>query len=264
MSLAIDYVKKVAGVIPHEWDIHTVRENLTWRTNHFIQDRILKARSTLMEHGVGKLKKVSVVLTYGRSSVVEMLLLKAHSLKMGISVVVVANDSAEGAQMVSELASHGMQCTLVMLSAISFVLSEVDMVMVGASALFSNGTMLAAAGTATVCMMAHQASIPVLVMAQTYKFSRRVQLDSIVFNEVADPDELIQGPKDPVWEWRDVPNLILLNIVYDLTPSEFIDMVVTEIGCLPSSSVPVIVRETEKHDYNTFQSETFRSGEVPK
>jgi translation initiation factor 2B subunit (eIF-2B alpha/beta/delta family) len=37
--------------------------------------------------------------------------------------------------------------------------------------------------------------------------------------------------------------LQLLNLVYDVTPSTFITMVVTEVGMIPPTSVPVILRE---------------------
>ena len=84
--------------------------------------------------------------------------------------------------------------------------------------------------------------------AETYKFSEKVQLDSLTYNELGDPDDLIVSKpageaKDPLYDWRDSPKLKLLNLVYDLTPSECVTAVVTELGMIPPSSVPVIVRE---------------------
>lgn len=35
----------------------------------------------------------------------------------------------------------------------------------------------------------------------------------------------------------------LLNVVYDLMPAEHVQMIVTELGAIPASSVPVILRE---------------------
>ena len=35
----------------------------------------------------------------------------------------------------------------------------------------------------------------------------------------------------------------VISLAYDLTPAELIDMVVTEFGKLPTTSVPVIMRE---------------------
>lgn len=43
--------------------------------------------------------------------------------------------------------------------------------------------------------------------------------------------------------WRDIHSLNIINILYDLTPPEYIKKVITEFGSLPPSSVPVILRE---------------------
>ena len=61
-----------------------------------------------------------------------------------------------------------------------------------------------------------------------------------------DPDEIIPDAKahgEPIAGWRDMPRLKLLNLVYDVTPTKFITMVVTEAGVIPPTSVPVIIRE---------------------
>ncbi|KAG7665680.1 tif224 [[Candida] subhashii] len=59
------------------------------------------------------------------------------------------------------------------------------------------------------------------------------------------PNEEIQEDEDsdPLKNWKDLPALNILNIMYDLTPPEYIDKVITELGSLPPSSVPVILRE---------------------
>jgi translation initiation factor eIF-2B subunit delta len=46
----------------------------------------------------------------------------------------------------------------------------------------------------------------------------------------------------PLKDWKDTPNLQLLNIMYDVTPAEYVDMVVTEMGSLPPSAVPIVHR----------------------
>lgn len=49
--------------------------------------------------------------------------------------------------------------------------------------------------------------------------------------------------KDTLKDWENIPNLNILNIMFDLTPPEYIKKVITELGALPPSSVPVILRE---------------------
>jgi translation initiation factor eIF-2B subunit delta len=111
--------------------------------------------------------------------------------------------------------------------------------------MLSNGRLYARAGTALVALMAHANNVPVIVCCESVKFTDKVALDAIVTNEVAPPDELVEthspvGLTSPLASWRQQPNLQLLSLMYDVTPAEYISMVVTEYGSLPPSSVPVV------------------------
>jgi translation initiation factor eIF-2B subunit delta len=72
-------------------------------------------------------------------------------------------------------------------------------------------------------------------------------LDSITWNELGNPDELAKTSNDSkpniLQNWRETPNLTLLSVFYDVTPREFITMIVCEFGMIPPTSVPVILRE---------------------
>jgi translation initiation factor eIF-2B subunit delta len=110
-----------------------------------------------------------------------------------------------------------------------------------------------------VAMMGNSSRIPIIFCCETYKFCERVQLDAIVSNEVADPNDLVVKNADPsdcdirnirkvdplkdLQDYKNMPSLSLLNISYDLTPKEFITVVVTDVGMIPATSVPVIIRE---------------------
>lgn len=67
-----------------------------------------------------------------------------------------------------------------------------------------------------------------------------------------DPDELVSldrpDKEDVLTNWRELKSLYLLNLVYDVTPSNFVDMVVTEIGMIPCTSVPVVLRVKNAND----------------
>lgn len=129
----------------------------------------------------------------------------------------------------------------------------------GAAALMSNGSVLSRVGTACVALLAQSNHIPVLVCCETYKICNRVQLESITGNELGDADEVActdcerTGPtnrwagekkkEEFLEDWKNQPNLKLLNLIYDLTPSDFVTGVVTEVGILPPTSVAVLLRE---------------------
>ncbi|KAL4901596.1 hypothetical protein BDW74DRAFT_71375 [Aspergillus multicolor] len=56
------------------------------------------------------------------------------------------------------------------------------------------------------------------------------------------PEASSKSSDAPLVDWRDTPNLQLLNLLYDATPAEYVDMVVTEMGSLPPSAVPIVHR----------------------
>ena len=43
-------------------------------------------------------------------------------------------------------------------------------------------------------------------------------------------------------DWQNIKSLNLLNLVYDVTSPDLIAMVVTELGKIPCTSVPVVLR----------------------
>lgn len=62
---------------------------------------------------------------------------------------------------------------------------------------------------------------------------------------LGDPDDLVpldRESPDVLSDWRDVNSLHLLNLVYDVTPPHFVSMVITEVGKIPCTSVPVVLR----------------------
>ena len=50
------------------------------------------------------------------------------------------------------------------------------------------------------------------------------------------------GAASKLEDWKEVEQLKLLNLVYDVTPPEFVDMIITDVGMIPCTSVPVILR----------------------
>uniref|UniRef100_A0A8C3BS36 Translation initiation factor eIF2B subunit delta n=1 Tax=Cairina moschata TaxID=8855 RepID=A0A8C3BS36_CAIMO len=85
---------------------------------------------------------------------------------------------------------------------------------------------------------------PVLRCCETYKFCERVQTDSFVSNELDDPDDLIVLRKGQaqLGGWSENKSLRLLNLVYDVTPPDLVDLVITDLGMIPCTSVPVVLR----------------------
>ncbi|KAJ3068137.1 Eukaryotic translation initiation factor 2B, subunit 4 delta, 67kDa [Rhizoclosmatium hyalinum] len=236
---------------------------LNW-IDTFIKEKIVSADDIIIDRAMQLIKKDDVILTFGRSVAVERLLLEsqAHGHKFKV-IVCDARPKLEGRILLKNLAAAGISCSYVLVNHLGAVMPKVSKLIIGASALLSNGAVLSRTGTAIAAMMAHDAHVPVIVLCEIIKFSELVQLDSFVWNEIGDPDELVDtktknpasvlpsvltppsqeaNSKAPILkEWRDIPNLKLLNLHYDITPASFVSMVISEHGCIPSTSVLSVI-----------------------
>ena len=153
-----------------------------------------------------------------------------------------------GTKQLEFLRDAGIECTYILLNALTYVLQDVTKVLLGASALMSDGSVFGRVGTASVAMAAHAHNIPVLICGETYKISNRVQLESITSNELGDPNALA---KDTLRDWKEKKHLKVLNLLYDLTPSAFVSAFVTELGIVPPTSVAVLLREMNPQDFKS-------------
>lgn len=248
MGNAIRYVRNAIATTSPELAEEEAKTHICEKIDTFVQERILLAVEVIVTNAASKIVDGDVVLTYGKSYVVESLLKKCKGDGKNFRVVVVdSRPLHEGREMVRICSDLGLSCTYIMVNAVSYMMREVTKVFLGCSAFMSNGAAVARVGTATVAMTARACNVPVLFCCETYKFSDRVQLDSITQNELADPDELVATPEgDILSDWRDLPTLKLLNLVYDVTPIHYVSMVVTEVGLTPPTSIPVLIREYRK------------------
>ncbi|XP_065854348.1 uncharacterized protein [Euphorbia lathyris] len=248
MGNAIRFLKNRIAKLPLTLSELEAKTTLQADIDCFINEKILLADKVIVRHAVTKIRDGDVLLTYGSSSVVEMILLHAHELGKQFRVVVVdSRPKLEGQLLLRRLVAKGISCTYTHINAVSYIMREVTRVFLGASSVLSNGTVYSRVGTACVAMVAHVFHVPVLVCCEAYKFHERVQLDSICSNELGDPEIISKVRGREEINFLDActnrENLQLLNLIYDATPSDYVSMIITDYGMVPPTSVPVIVRE---------------------
>lgn len=248
MGNAIKFLKHRIAKLPLAMSESDAKSSLQSDIDRFINEKIEIADKVIVRHAFAKIRDGDVLLTYGLSSVVEMILVYAHELGKDFRVVIVdSRPKLEGQVLLRRLIAKGLNCTYTHINAISYIMHEVKRVFLGAASVLSNGTVYSRVGTACVAMVAKAFNVPVLVCCEAYKFHERVQLDSICFNELGDPDVILKVPGHVASNYLegcvDNDNLQLLNLNYDATPSDYVSMIITDYGMLPPTSVPVIVRE---------------------
>lgn len=240
----------------------------------FIRERFTLADELISRSVELRIRDGDVLLVYGKSSVVEKAVVASWRAGKRFQIVVVdSRPLFEGRNMAMSLASLGVPVRYCLLNGLAEAVGDCTKCFLGASAMLGNGCLSARAGSAMVAMMAKDAGIPVIVLCESIKFTGKVALDSVVLNEVGDADSLVgveengmlttpvQAAPEPkkggkknkddeeldetkqqkgLEGWRDMQNLQLLNLMYDITPAEYLDMVITELGDLPPSAVPVV------------------------
>ncbi|PMD59260.1 IF-2B-domain-containing protein [Hyaloscypha bicolor E] len=208
----------------------------------FIRERVTFADQVIARSAADKIKNGDVIMTYAKSSIVQRALVTAHEEGKKFRVIIVdSRPLHEGKHLAAALVKIGMDVKYCLINGLSHNIQDVTKVLLGAHAMMSNGRLFSRIGTALVAMEANEADKPVIVLCETIKFTERVALDSIVHNEIAPSDELVI-PGGPLENWGDIKKLQLCNPMYDVTPADYIQMIVTESGNVPPTSVPVLHR----------------------
>lgn len=257
MGNAIRWLKDYIIHIDPDTPENIAKTDICDSIDQFIRERLTVASTAIADKAASKIKPGSTIVTYAKSSVVEQTLLLAR--QKGVTdfrVIVIENRPLlESRNMARSLANAGIKVTYLPYTAASHAFKNADLALLGAHAMMANGRLYSRVGTAAVAMHAHMRDVPVIVCCEKIKFTDRVALDSIVLNEVAPSEELLlngeaeEGGKGGVLQgWKESKGLQLLNILYDVTPAEYISMVVTEDGYLPPSSVPVVHRLMTERD----------------
>ncbi|XP_051954942.1 translation initiation factor eIF-2B subunit delta-like isoform X2 [Xyrauchen texanus] len=245
MGNAIKYIKKEISSIPSQCKEEEAKRKLQTCIDSYINEKIILASQAISKYAIEKISNGDIILVYGCSSLVNHILCEAFEKQRKFRVIVVdSRPRLEGREALRRLVKRGIQCTYVLISALSYILPEVSKVFLGAHALLANGYVMSRVGTSQIALVAKAYNVPVLVCCETYKFCERVQTDSFVSNELDDPDDLIvtRNGNTHLENWQTVKSLGLLNLVYDVTPPDFVDLVITDLGMIPCTSVPVVLR----------------------
>ena len=132
-----------------------------------------------------------VILTFSRSVSVEEIFKKAHELKKDFKVIIVEGRPDRGARtMMERLSKMGIRCVFTLTQSVLYLIKDITKVLLGSTAFLTNGALVGRIGTAMIACIAHSYHKPVITCCETYKFSDRVQFDSLSHNLMGDPDYL--------------------------------------------------------------------------
>ena len=175
-ELFLKYVTRASLETP---DFTTCKLQVLERGERFAEFS-LAARDRISSVGGPFIREGSVVLTHGRSRVVESLLLRAALVerKRFRVMVLEGRPDAAGAKSARTYERNGIPTTVVLDSAMGYVMERVDMVIVGAEGVVENGGVVNKVGTFSLGVMAKELGVPFYVAAESYKFTRLYPLNN--------------------------------------------------------------------------------------
>ncbi|ADE35707.1 ribose 1,5-bisphosphate isomerase [Methanohalophilus mahii] len=230
-----------AVMLAGSYDAETVEEarsQILDNATEFIRNAD-NALDNIGEIGAKRLRDGDTVMTHCNSHAALAIIKTAH--KQGKRIKVYATESRprrQGFITIKELSDAGIDTTLIVDSAVRYTMKNVDTVIVGADSITVNGALVNKIGTSQLALAAHEARVNFISAAETYKFSPSTLFGDLVEIEERDPDEVI--PSDKL---GDMPDVKISNPAFDVTPSEYIDLIVTEAGAFPPEMAYVIIKE---------------------
>ncbi|OPX63153.1 MAG: Ribose 1,5-bisphosphate isomerase [Methanoregula sp. PtaU1.Bin006] len=238
-----------------ERTVEEARAALVRRADGFI-DSSRHAVEKIAQFGARHIRDGDTILTHCNSEVALGCIIEAH--RQGRDIEVFATEVRprnQGHITIRTLNDAGIRTNFIVDSAVRSFINDVDLVIVGADAVTVNGAVVNKIGTSQVAHTAKEARVNMIVATETYKFAPRTVMGEFIDIEERGPDEVL-----PEAVRKTLPNVTVRNPAFDVTPPEFIDLIVTEAGAIPPQMAYVIIREFLGWDIGEFGAETGPSG----
>jgi len=147
-------------------------------------------------------------------------------------IVTESRPGGEGVLLAERLEKAGVDVTLIVDSAVRYFMKDVDKVIVGADAIAANGAVVNKVGTSLIALAAHEARVRFYVVATSHKFSPET-----IFGELVKIPIVQDTPGAGKVDAKSISPL------FDVTPPEYIDAIVTERGIIAPEAVILLARE---------------------
>jgi ribose 1,5-bisphosphate isomerase len=219
-------------------EVGALAEVVVSSSSRFLKD-LEASKECIAEIGAKRIRDGMVVFTHCHSSTVTNILRKAKEDGKEFEVVCTETRPVfQGRITAKELLSFGIKTTFIVDSAARSFMRNVDLVIVGADAITSEGNVVNKIGTGTIALLAHEARKPFYVVAELLKFD-----PATVCGEYSQIEE--RSPKEV---WKDAPEkLVIRNPAFDVTRRDFIHGVICEEGIIPPHAVSEIIHR--KHPW---------------
>ncbi|MHA1332815.1 MAG: translation initiation factor eIF-2B [Candidatus Odinarchaeia archaeon] len=187
------------------------------------------AKTKIAKIGAKRILDNMTVMTHCHSSVVTGILKEAWNQGKRFDVVCTeTRPRYQGRITAKELVDFGIPVTMVVDSAMRWAIraKEIDLVIVGADAITSEGVVINKVGTRLLALAAHEFSVPFYVATSILKFNPETVAGNLEKIEFRDPKEIWETPPK---------GLKIENPAFETVAREYINGFITEDGIFPPS-----------------------------
>ncbi|MGV9171666.1 MAG: translation initiation factor eIF-2B [Promethearchaeia archaeon] len=200
------------------------------------EELIQKSKSRIAKIGAHRIPKIGVdkeefvVMTHCHSSVVTGILLKAKSQgKKNFKVInTETQPKLQGRKTAHELLEAGIPVVHVVDSAMRWAVNkfQVDLILIGADSITSEGTVLNKIGSRLLALVAHEEHVPFYVASPLLKYQPQTTFGILEKIEMRDESEIWKKPPD---------GIEVINPAFETVSRRYIDGLISEAGIFASS-----------------------------
>jgi ribose 1,5-bisphosphate isomerase len=207
--------------------------NLVSSSSQNFQKNLEASKKRIAEIGSKRVLDGFVVFTHCHSSTVTNML--SMALKDGKNFEVICTQTRpafQGRITAKEMLELGVKTTFIVDSAARSFMKNVDLVVVGADAITSEGNVVNKIGSGTLALLAREARKPFYVVSELLKFD-----PATLYGEY---EKIEERSRNEVW--KEAPaELTVRNPAFDVTPRDLIQGIICEEGIVSPHSVAEVV-----------------------
>jgi len=205
-----------------------ISQMVSSKVNLFLQN-LEASRERTAEIGAERIRDGMLIFTHCHSSTVTRMIAKAKADGKNFSVICTETRPAfQGRITAREMVELGIQTMFIVDSAARSYMGDVDLVVVGADAITSEGNVVNKVGTSAIAVLANEARKPFYVVSEMLKFDPETLCGQYERIEQRNPSEV----------WSEAPEkLSVRNPAFDVTPSRYIHGLICEEGVIAPQSI---------------------------
>ncbi|RLE64409.1 MAG: initiation factor 2B [Thermoprotei archaeon] len=205
-----------------------------------IERNILQLAELTAKIASHRINDGDTILTNSYSTIVLKAFKFAHHEGKKFKVYVTeSRPGSEGLVLAAELAKMGLKITIFVDSAVRYMIKDVDNVFLSSEAIAANGALINKVGSSLIALAASEARVRVFALAPTLKFSPETLLGELVVLAEGESSTIL-----PEKLREEFGEKIKVRVpLFDVTPPEYIDAIITERGLVAPQAVVMILKE---------------------